>query len=234
MSEKSWNEWVQVIADQYDLDLDKTDKETQKQKKILESAIHTFAEKGFSGASTSEIAERAGVAEATIFKHYRTKKGLLLRLVIPAIAKVASPMIVRPVLKILDQEKPLNEIIEDLVLDRLHLFENNWKQIKIIFIEAFFHPEIREALKNHVAKNIFSIVSERMDELKKAGKVRNDLPNHVLVRSILSMIMGYLFARNVVPDLLAQQEEKEELRMIADVLINGIAPDPVGRNDHER
>ncbi|EGL84057.1 hypothetical protein CathTA2_0382 [Caldalkalibacillus thermarum TA2.A1] len=50
MADKSWDEWVQYIADQYDLDI-KKDKETQKQKKILEAAIHVFAEKGFSGAS---------------------------------------------------------------------------------------------------------------------------------------------------------------------------------------
>ena len=89
MTNKSWDEWVKTIADEYEVNLDPAQRQTQKQKQILEAAIHVFAEKGYSGASTHEIAERAGVAEATIFKHYRTKKGLLLRLVVPAIAKVA-------------------------------------------------------------------------------------------------------------------------------------------------
>src|SRR3989304_5650061 len=44
--------------------------------KILESAIRLFAEKGFSGTTTREIAEKAGVNEALIFRHFSTKRDL--------------------------------------------------------------------------------------------------------------------------------------------------------------
>lgn len=47
---------------------------SEKQIKILEAAIEIFAEKGYASTSTSEIAKRAGVAEGTIFRHYKTKK----------------------------------------------------------------------------------------------------------------------------------------------------------------
>ncbi|MDN4593757.1 TetR/AcrR family transcriptional regulator [Polycladomyces subterraneus] len=232
MSKKSWDEWVHDIAEQYDLDL-KADKETQKQKKILEAAIHVFAEKGFSGASTSEIAERAGVAEATIFKHYRTKKGLLLRLVIPAIARVAYPYIATPVLNILNQDKPLEELLREVVIDRKELLEKNWKTLRIILVESLFHPEIREALKIHVARNVFRMASEKIEELKSKGKLRADLPNHVILRGIMSQIGAYLLARNVIPELLAQGGEDEEIGWIVDMLINGIAPKPDSKTDSE-
>jgi len=226
MSKKSWDEWVHYIAEQYDLDL-KKDKETQKQKKILEAAIHVFAEKGFSGASTSEIAERAGVAEATIFKHYRTKKGLLLRLVIPAIARVASPYIANPVLQILNQDKPMEEILRELVIDRKQLIERNWKTMRIILVESLFHPEIREALKEHVAKAVVSLATEKLEKLKSQGKLRADLPNHVILRGAMSQVAAYLMASHVLPELLATGEEEEEIGWIVDMLLNGISPKPV-------
>ena len=47
---------------------------TEKQKRIVQAAIESFAEKGFSATSTNEIAQKAGVAEGTIFRHYKTKK----------------------------------------------------------------------------------------------------------------------------------------------------------------
>jgi AcrR family transcriptional regulator len=172
------------------------------------------------------------VAEATIFKHYRTKKGLLLRLVVPAIAKVAAPYIARPVLHLLEQDKPLHEVMQDVIADRIQLVENNWKLIKIILVESLFHPELREALQNHVAKNLMAMTGEKLDRLKERGKLRNDLPNYVLLRSAMSMVIGYLLARNVFPEVFARSEEEEEIRMIADVFVRG-AGGPRAREELE-
>lgn len=44
--------------------------------KIIRSAASLFAEKGFSGTKTREVAVRAGVSEALIFKHFPSKEDL--------------------------------------------------------------------------------------------------------------------------------------------------------------
>ncbi len=44
--------------------------------KLLEAAIKLFAEKGFNGTTTKEIAEKAEVNEALIFSHFSTKRDL--------------------------------------------------------------------------------------------------------------------------------------------------------------
>jgi len=44
--------------------------------KIVESAIKLFAEKGFNGTTTKEIAEMAEVNESLIFRHFSTKREL--------------------------------------------------------------------------------------------------------------------------------------------------------------
>jgi TetR/AcrR family transcriptional regulator len=44
--------------------------------KILEAAEAVFAKKGFSGASTAEIAHKAGVPKANLHYYYRTKQQL--------------------------------------------------------------------------------------------------------------------------------------------------------------
>ena len=50
---------------------------TQKQEKILSTALELFANEGFDATSTSKIAEKAGVSEGLIFRHFKNKKGLL-------------------------------------------------------------------------------------------------------------------------------------------------------------
>ena len=43
---------------------------------IIRSAAEIFGEKGFNGTKTREIAARAGVSEALIFKHFPSKEEL--------------------------------------------------------------------------------------------------------------------------------------------------------------
>lgn len=50
---------------------------TDKQQKILEVALELFAKEGYNAVPTITIAEQAGVSEALIFKHFKSKKGLL-------------------------------------------------------------------------------------------------------------------------------------------------------------
>src|SRR5437899_12226956 len=46
-------------------------------RRILDAAAAMFAEQGFDGATTREIARRAGVAEPLVFRHFGSKAGLL-------------------------------------------------------------------------------------------------------------------------------------------------------------
>ncbi|MEA2647043.1 MAG: hypothetical protein QOE92_2126 [Chloroflexota bacterium] len=49
--------------------------------KVLESAEHVFGEKGYHGASVTEITRAAGVAQGTFYLYFRGKKEIFLDLV---------------------------------------------------------------------------------------------------------------------------------------------------------
>jgi len=48
----------------------------ERRTQILEAALGLFADKGFSGAKTRQIARVAGVSETLIFQHFKTKEDL--------------------------------------------------------------------------------------------------------------------------------------------------------------
>jgi len=48
-----------------------------RKEKILKAAVELFSRSGYNGTSTSEIAQRAGVAQGTIFHHFASKENLL-------------------------------------------------------------------------------------------------------------------------------------------------------------
>lgn len=45
---------------------------------LKQSALELFSELGYDAAATAQIAERAGVSEMTLFRHFPTKEALLL------------------------------------------------------------------------------------------------------------------------------------------------------------
>src|SRR5262245_38024269 len=49
---------------------------TDRRRAIVEAVIPVFAEKGLSGARTSELAAAAGVSEALLYKHFPSKESL--------------------------------------------------------------------------------------------------------------------------------------------------------------
>jgi len=52
----------------------------RRKRDILQAAQRLFAEKGYHATPTSEIATLAGVAQGTLFYHFKSKEGILLSL----------------------------------------------------------------------------------------------------------------------------------------------------------
>src|SRR5947199_8505939 len=50
----------------------------ERREEILDAALEVFAQKGLNGASTEEIARRAGISQPYIFRLFGTKKELYL------------------------------------------------------------------------------------------------------------------------------------------------------------
>src|SRR5260370_42373215 len=47
-----------------------------RKKQLIDMAMKLFSEQGFDGTSTREIAKAAGINEAIIFRHFKTKEDL--------------------------------------------------------------------------------------------------------------------------------------------------------------
>jgi len=95
-------------------------KKTDKQVRIVEAAIEIFSEKGFAATSTSEIAQKAGVAEGTIFRHYKTKKDLLLSIAGPIATKLVAPFLMHDFAKLLELPyEQADEFFRAIARDRI-------------------------------------------------------------------------------------------------------------------
>jgi AcrR family transcriptional regulator len=215
--EESLMQFVEELKDESEM--------TEKQRRILQASLKLFAAKGFHASSTAEIAKEAGVAEGTIFRHYKSKKDLLLAVVAPVLVKFAAPFILKDVRVIFQEQakKPLAEVLTELYRNRLELIGANEKHVRILLQEAFFHEEIREAMLSTVFQEMKRLAAKLIEERKEAGELR-PLPTEAVFRMMLSSLLGMILFKHVTePEEYAKRSEEEQIALTVDMLLYGIA-----------
>nr|WP_235549970.1 TetR/AcrR family transcriptional regulator [Paenibacillus sp. Soil766] len=196
---------------------------TDKQIKIVQAAVEIFSEKGFAGSSTSEIAQKAGVAEGTIFRHYKTKKELLLSIVAPMMSKLIAPFAVKDFTKVLEADYPdVEQFLRAITMNRLEFARKHFPVIKIFMHEIPFHNELREQFKESVAVLVLEKAYKAIRHFQKQGQLI-ELPEPTTMRLIVSTIMGFLITRFLlVPE--SEWDEKKEIDYTIKFIMYGLSP----------
>lgn len=195
---------------------------TEKQKKILEAAIETFAEKGFAATSTSEIAKKAGVAEGTIFRHYKTKKELLMKIVSPMMFKLIGPIVINDLYKVLDQEfDDFEEFLRAMIDNREQFLKNNIKTIRILIQEIPFQEELREQFIEHIGKKVYGRFRRIVQHYQEKEQIIVMNPDTV-IRLIISTVLGYFATKYVISP--REWNDEEEIERMLGFLKRGLTP----------
>ncbi|QDP39091.1 TetR/AcrR family transcriptional regulator [Radiobacillus deserti] len=212
--------YIQQLLQQHDDDK----KLTEKQARILIAAIEMFAKKGYFATSTSEIAKAASVAEGTIFRHYPSKKELLLAIVKPGVMKLAFPIFASDMAsKIFDQEfQSLDSMLRTFIKNRMEFVEDNLPLVKILLQEIAFHDEIKEILGAAAHTYVLPRVKNLLDVCRKQNVVK-DLPDETLLRFIITNVLGFIVTRYLVfPD--RDWNDEQEVENVVKLIIDGLRP----------
>jgi AcrR family transcriptional regulator len=195
------------------------------EQKILEAAIDVFSEKGFSRATTSEIAKRAGVAEGTIFRYFKIKKELLRGILIHMINLAGEPVIIEGVGKILlnTENKNLREVLKAFLKDRLNLIESLFPMIKIVITESMYHEDIRDAFFENVTSKGVEIFTVFHRQMVQRGLIRENVDPLGMARSIMGNIVVYVVSQHFFAGKFNQPDTDKELDSIVDIIMYGIA-----------
>lgn len=197
---------------------------SEKQKRVLDAAMEVFAEKGYAGASTAEIAKRAGVAEGTVFKTYKTKKDLLLGIVAPMFAHTVAPLLLEDVRKVVTgQHATLENFLLALYRNRVELIRSHQRIVRIAMQEVPFHDDVRELVKTTLAQNVLPDVLAMIRRFQEKGELRKDADEMSLVRLVVGTFMAYTVTSILVAPT-RQWNDEEEVKLMANVLAKGLRP----------
>ncbi|MFD3005937.1 TetR/AcrR family transcriptional regulator [Thermus tengchongensis] len=104
--------------------------------RLLQAALELLAERGYRGATTKEIARRAGVSEVTLFRRFGSKEALLQR--------ALSAFVPHGLLERLPgAEAPLEAGLRALLEAYLDLVEGRRALLPKLLAELLRHPELK-------------------------------------------------------------------------------------------
>lgn len=203
--------------------LKKSNKQTVKQKKIIEVAISTFAEKGYSNTSTAEIAKKAGVAEGTIFKHYGTKENLLLSIMVPFVKDFFPSMAEELIRELMNDTCSFEEFLRAFITNRSAFLSENREIFQVFIKEIFYKEELRNELLPIVLKFGSNHLIKVIEVFKQRGEIKN-IPNEVILKMMFTAIAG-MFISNIV--LLNKHSVSEnEIEEAIFFILNGLGQSP--------
>lgn len=100
---------------------------TDRQQKIIDTALELFANQGYATTSTSKIARQAGVSEGLIFRHFTNKEGLLDAIVQMGLEEMQT---VAP--RVLNEKDP-KKLLEQAIYVPIYLIRNQPTFWKLLF-----------------------------------------------------------------------------------------------------
>lgn len=185
--------------------------------RIIEAFIELFRDCGYKGATTRAVAERAGVNEVTIFRHFKNKKGLMDA----ALQSISySPFL----------EKKINEemvwnLEQDLwvIAEGYHEYMDTIKDLVLIGMrEADMFPELNEILVQ-IPKQLKANLVSYFSEMKRIGKLI-DTDVELQAMNFIWLNFGYFLSKSRFGEHVISSTQNDFLKHSVQLFARGLTP----------
>ncbi len=186
---------------------------------IVETAIRLFAEKGFRGTTTREIAAACGVSEPVLYQHFATKRDLFNAIIDRQSQKDSGPFEekLQPFLDKDDDRGFLTALGGEML---------NWHNLdpgcmRLLLFSALEGSELTEMFVERHARvfleKISGYLARRMDE----GGLRKMNPD-LAARAFFGMIGNYAMDRNIFHMRIGEVPDAEVVETMVGIYLRGM------------
>lgn len=190
--------------------------EVQTRTRILQAAQRLFARKGYDGTTTRDLALSAGVAEGTIFRHFESKKAILIE-----IASAGWIEILTDLLTDLSEMASYRSVAQMMRRRIANMHKNN-DLLRICFMEAQFHPELRDRIQSEVIVKMMDVAEAFIQTGIDRGIYRPMNPR-IVAQIFLGMFTIAGFSQNTLLEPNSSPQEMTEMaEVLADIFLNGV------------
>jgi len=191
-----------------------TEQETRT--RILKAAQQLFARRGYDGTTTHDLAEKAGVAEGTLFRHFENKKAILVEVVTQGWVELLTDLLTE--LSEMGSYKAIAQVMRKRMLN-LH---QNSDMLRVCFLEAQFHPDLRDRIQAEVISKMSDVAEAFFQTAMDRGIYRPMNPRTV-AQVFLGMFTVAGFSRDtIMPGDASPQEMQAMAEDLASIFLHGV------------
>ena len=190
--------------------------EDQTRTRILNAAQRLFASLGYDGTTTRDLAQAAGVAEGTLFRHFANKKAILIEVATQGWIEILTDLLTEL------SEMGSYKAVAQVMRRRMWNFQKNADMMRVCFMEAQFHPELRDRIQSEVIGKMTDVAEAFFQTAMDRGIYRPMNPK-LVAQIFLGMfaIAGFSHNTMIEPDA-SPQTMQEMAEGLADIFLNGV------------
>ena len=190
--------------------------EAQTRTRILQAAQRLFAAQGFDGTTTRDLAQAAGVAEGTLFRHFPNKKAILVEVATSGWVEILTDLLTEL------SEMGSYKAVAQVMRRRMWNFQKNADLMRVCFMEVQFHPDLRDRIQLEVITKM-SDVGEAFFQTAMDKGIYRKMDAKLVAKVFLGMFAIAGFSNNTIiePDASPQQMQ-EMAEGLADIFLNGV------------
>jgi AcrR family transcriptional regulator len=190
--------------------------EVQTRSRILNAAQRLFAAQGFDGTTTRDLAQAAGVAEGTLFRHFANKKAILVEVATQGWVEILTDLLTEL------SEMGTYKAVAQVMRRRMWNMRKNVDMMRVCFMEAQFHPDLRDRIQVEVIDKMTDVAEAFFQTAMDKGVYRKT--NAKLVAKVfLGMFAVAGFSDSTIIEADASPQELQEMAEgLADIFLNGV------------
>ncbi|WP_449420429.1 TetR/AcrR family transcriptional regulator [Phormidium nigroviride] len=190
--------------------------ETETRKRILQAAQRLFARKGYEGTTTASLAQAAGVAEGTLFRHFPNKKAILIEVATNGWVEILTDLLTEL------SEMASYKAVAQVMRRRMLNVRENADIMRVCFMEAQFHPELRDRIQAEVIGKMTDVAEAFFQTAMDRGVYRQMNPK-IVAQVFLGMFAIAGFSQDTLLEPGASPQAIQEMAEgLADIFLNGV------------
>ncbi len=189
-----------------------SDRYQQQRKQAIRSAAAVFAEKGFHGSSTKDIAERMGIKQGSLYYYFKSKEEALGEVCLFGIEDYVHRMD-----GIANGDQPFEAKLMATITSHLSSYREKNEALKVHNDERLYLPEEKRYRLRQLGSHYRQSLEGIFEEGVKSGALRDSIDCHFAAQAVIGICnaWGDLIVRDPQLDIF------DIIQKCTDLLLNG-------------